>query len=326
MLVAAGLVAGRELVAVVERKFIEAVVHVGEQQRAVDPQDRRGIRREPQAGGELVAGVRVAVERDVAAETVAVALVDRHAGHEPLRLARRERTADGKAAFAQRIATGARFDPTGPIRRGRVGEQADDTARGVGPERAGLRSAQNFDLSDIEGPAERAESGEIEVVDEKAHRRIRRLALVLGIFADAADLKITRSRGGAREGEIRDLVGEVAEVPHGTGAQRLLIVNGDAGRNARERRLPEIAADADRLELHGFSRGRGRRCARGLGRGGVLGAGDVTGDERRGEEEEMAVRDFHGGGVPALNELPTEGAPDAPRMAHLRRLLFPSSA
>jgi hypothetical protein len=56
-----------------------------------------------------------------------------------------------------------------------------------------------------------------------------------------------------------------------------------------------------------------------------LGAGHVCGDEGSGEEE-VSVRDFHGGGAPALNELPTEGAPDAPRMAHLRRLLFPSSA
>ena len=194
LVVAARLVAGRELPVIIQGERVITVAQFGKQKRAVETHHRRGIRGEPETGVKFVAGVRVAVERDVAAEAVAVALVDRDAGHEPLRIARRERTADRPAALTERIATGARLDPAGPIRRGRVGQQADDTARGVGAKCPSLRSAQDLHLANIKGPAERAETREVEIIDEKAHRGIGRLTFELRIFPDATNLEIPRTR------------------------------------------------------------------------------------------------------------------------------------
>jgi hypothetical protein len=76
---------------------------------------------------------------------------------------------------------------TAPVQygRGRRVRSRTTPPAAFAPKAPGLRAAQHLDLLHIERAAERAEAGEVEVVDEEAHGRVGRLAFVLGIFADA---------------------------------------------------------------------------------------------------------------------------------------------
>ena len=258
LLVAAGLVAEGRAPVVIEHELVEAIVEIRGDHGGVPAPEQVRIPRKTETRRGLVARIGVAVQRDVVAEAVALGFLEGETHHELLGLGRDERTADGKAAGAKRVAADGALDLAGPERRRRIGDETDHPARSVSAERARLRAAQHFDLVHIERAGDRAEAGEIKIVDEKAHSGVGRLAFVLGVLADAANLKIARTRRSARPGEIGNLVGEIAEVADGTDTERLVVEDRDARRNAHERRLPEIGGDADRLELD--RRGiRGRR-------------------------------------------------------------------
>ena len=162
-----------------------------------------------------------------------------------------------------------------------VCHQAHDAPSCVGPERTGLRPAHDLDLADIKRAPERAKPREIEIIDEKTHRGIRRLALVLGVLADAADLKIPRSRSAAGKREIGNPVGQVAKMTDRPEAQGRFVEDRHARRNLREWGSPEIGRDAHGRQRHGAGR---------LGR--------LGGRQRRGEreaEKRDSNRRMHGG-------------------------------
>ena len=202
LLIAAGLVAEGAAAVVIEREFIEAVVHIRKQNGAFPAPGGREDGGEAQARGEFVAGVGVAVEGDVVAKAVAAALVHGEAHHEALGVGGDKRPAESETAFAQGVLAGVGLDAARPERSRGVGHEADDAARGVGAKGPSLRPAQHLDLAHIKRAAERAEAGEIHVVDHEAHGGIGSFAFVLGIFADAADLEITGPRSATRPREI----------------------------------------------------------------------------------------------------------------------------
>jgi hypothetical protein len=90
-------------------------------------------------------------------------------------------------------------------------------------------------FTNVERSAERTKPGEIEIVDQESHRRVRGLALVLGVFADTTDLEIARPRGATTPCEVRNLIGEIAEVPDISRSKRRLVVDGHARRDTIER-------------------------------------------------------------------------------------------
>ena len=228
LFIAAGLVAEGTTTVVVEGEVVEAAVEVREEQRSLPAPGRGRIPLQSQPRVQFIAGVGGAVERDVVPESVAQAAVHGQAGHELRRSTRIQRTTDGEPAGAQSVAACRRLDEAGPEGRGRGADQADEPARRVGAERAGLRAAQHLDLLHIERAAERTEAREVEVVEQEADGRVRGFALVLGILADPADLQVPGARRSAREGEVGNLADQITEVPHGTGAQGRFVVDADA--------------------------------------------------------------------------------------------------
>ena len=74
-----------------------------------------------------------------------------------------------------------------------------------------LRSAQHFDALDIEQRRRHADAAEIDIVDEKPDRRIRR-ALIFLALADATNLEETGSRCAARVMQVRHRCQHILEV------------------------------------------------------------------------------------------------------------------
>src|SRR6185436_13693168 len=74
-----------------------------------------------------------------------------------------------------------------------------------------LRPAQHFDAIDVERRRRHADAAEVDVVDEKADRWIRR-PLVLLALADTADLEEARPRSAAGPVQIRHCGEHVLEV------------------------------------------------------------------------------------------------------------------
>jgi hypothetical protein len=54
-----------------------------------------------------------------------------------------------------------------------------------------LGASQHLDLADVERAGDRAESGEIEIVDDKANGGVGRFSFVLRIFTHSTKLEIT---------------------------------------------------------------------------------------------------------------------------------------
>ena len=281
LFVAPRLIAERAAAVVIERKLVEAVVHLGQEHRAFPAPSRREIGRQTEPGVELVTGVGRAAERGVAPKAVTRVLLHRQTHHETIGLCSDQWATERKSAFAQRVFAETRLDASRPKRCRRVGHQAHDAPGRVGPERTGLRPAQDLDLADIKRAPERAKPREIEIIDKKTHRGIRRLALVLGVLTDAADLKIPRSRSAAGKREIGNPVGQVAKMTDRPEAQGRFIEDRHARRNLREWGSPEIGRDAHGRQRHGAGR---------LGR--------LGGRQRRGEreaEKRDSNRRMHGG-------------------------------
>ena len=171
-----------------------------------------------------------------------------------------------------------------------MGDEPDDATRGVGPEGAGLGTAEDLDLAQVEGAAERAEPGEVEVIDEKAHGRVGGLALELGVFADPANLQMARAAGAAGPSQIGDPVDVVAEMADAPVGERGGIEDGDARRDTIKGGGPEVGGDLEGFQRDCRSRGGGRGRRRGAGGG--LGGQRRQGGER-GAEEQDSCRELH---------------------------------
>src|SRR5690606_42024553 len=77
------------------------------------------------------------------------------------------------------------------------------------PERTQISTLSLHDALPICGSA--AETGEVEVVDQETYRGVGGFAFELGVFADAADLKVAGARGAAGPGEVGRGVDERSE-------------------------------------------------------------------------------------------------------------------
>jgi hypothetical protein len=111
-----------------------------------------------------------------------------------------------------------------------------------------LGTAQHFDLADVESPSEGPQAREIQIIDHEAHGGVRRFTLVLGVFADAANLEITGPRSATCPGEVGNLVHQIPEVANSARAEGGVIEDRHASRDPFQRRSPEVARDADRCE------------------------------------------------------------------------------
>src|SRR5690606_37543514 len=139
------------------------------------------------AARELVAIVRVlAPEIGIAHETVALLPLDRQA---PGRIERFDRPGRNEPRRKRTELGDARFHGIARDLLRLVALHDDQTGERIRAEARPLRSAQHLDASDIEQRRRHADAAEIDIVDEKADRGIRR-ALALLALADAAHLEI----------------------------------------------------------------------------------------------------------------------------------------
>ena len=97
----------------------------------------------------------------------------------------------------------------------------------IGAVGGALRPAQHLDLPRVEQRRRHADAGEIDIVDQKAHRRIGR-PLILLHLADAAQLEKSRPRRARRPVQIRDQAENVLEMLHPGRSQGIGIEDGDA--------------------------------------------------------------------------------------------------
>ena len=277
LLIAAGLVAEGAFAVVVQGELVEPVAQAGVEEAALEPPAGGQRGGEAEAAGGLVAGVGGAAEGDVPPEAVVgVPMQAKAEGRAARRGARDEGAAEGEPDGAEAIASRGALQAARPAGGGGGGDEADEPAGGIGPEGPGLRTAEHLHLVHVEGAGEPAEAGEVEVIHQKAHRGIGRLALVLGVFADAAELEVARAGGAAGPGQPGDLVDEVTEVAGRAGGERGGVEERDAGGDPVEVGAPEVGGDADRGERHD-------------GRGGLTGAGG--GEEW--QEEEQGGQAWH---------------------------------
>ena len=87
----------------------------------------------------------------------------------------------------------------------------DEPTEGIGAIARALRATQHFNLPDIEQGGDHAKATEVHAVDQKPHGRVWR-TFILFEFANAAYLKIARTRTGAGEVQVRHLRHGIGEV------------------------------------------------------------------------------------------------------------------
>jgi hypothetical protein len=136
-------------------------------------------------------------------------------------------------------------------RRARVdGDQSRERIRAV---RRALRTTQDFDALHVRQGRRHADTGEVDAVDEEAHRRVRR-ALPLRKIADAAQLEIAWPRGSGGPVEVRHEAEHVLEMVHARDFECLRSEH----RRAR-RQIPQFAIAQFRGDHDLFERWIGRR-------------------------------------------------------------------
>src|SRR5688500_1899880 len=141
------LIAECTLTIVIERKLVEAVINIREQERCIPTPGRGKVRRDAHARHQFVPRVGRAIECDVFPESIAAVLVYGKADHQLLRILGAQRPANGDTALPQCIRANCRLQLTGPERCRRLSDETDQTTRCICPKRAGLRPAQNLDLA-----------------------------------------------------------------------------------------------------------------------------------------------------------------------------------
>src|SRR5208282_6552349 len=108
---------------------------------------------------------------------------------------------------------------TGPRIRGAHADQARER---VGAVSRTLRASQYFDLPRIDERCRHSDTREIDIVDEKTNRRVRR-ALVLLDLTDAAQLEKARSRCAGGPVQIRNQGENILEMLDAGSPQRLCV-------------------------------------------------------------------------------------------------------
>ena len=240
LLIVAGLVRKRGA-NVVQRERVVAVV--GFQHASGDVQFRSGreVEGEARTDGHLVDVVRVlAAKMRVLDEAVAAIDATRDPPTGAIGQRPRGCHADADAAVVAHVRRDLAF---AGLRR-RPGDHVDEAGQRVGAVQRALRPAQHFHLLDIEQPRDGADAGQIDAIDEQAHRGVQRL-LELAAFANAAQLQKARPRCALGEVQVGDGVEHVVQVLGLAPGDGVGIEHGHARRHARKVRIAQGGGDDD---------------------------------------------------------------------------------